>query len=73
MLPEFHQKFILGSFKYVEYGKNNKKNPSVIFRPVGPWERAKTWLKSNKNKTLFEFHQKFILESIKYVAYGKNN
>ena len=58
---------MLGSPKYDKYGKNNEKNPSLIFRPVGPWKRAKTWVKSRENEMLFEFHQKFILGSLKYV------
>ena len=67
MLFEFHQKFILGSSKYVEYGKNNEKDPLSLFRPVGPWKRAKTWVKSSENVMLFEFRKKIILESSKYA------
>ena len=73
MLFEFHQKIILGSSKYVEYEKNNKKNPSFKFRPIGPWKRAKTLVKSGKNEMLFGIHQKFILGSIKYDKYRKKN
>ena len=73
MLFEFYQKFILGSSKYDEYGKNKDKYPSLLFRPVGPWKRAKTWVKSGENEMFFKFREKFILGSPKYDTYGKNN
>ena len=51
--------------------KNNDKNPSSKFRPVGSWERAKTWVKSGENKINFKFRENIILRSIKYDKYGK--
>ena len=64
---------MLGSSKYDKYGKNNEKDLSSLFRPVGPLKRAKTCVKNCEDEMLFEFHQKFILGSSKYVEYGKNN
>ena len=73
MFFKFCEKFNLGLPKYDKYGKNNEQYPSSIFRPVGLWERAKTWVKNIENKMLFEFREKYILELIKNVEYGKND
>ena len=62
---------MLRSLKYDKYGTNYRKNPSSIFRPVGPWERAKTWVKSSENKMFFKFREKFILRSLKYAKIEK--
>ena len=57
----------------VNMGKNKEKNQSLLFRPVGPWKRAKLWVKSGENKMFFKFREKFILGFPKYDKYGKNN
>ena len=64
---KFRKQFIVGSTKYDYYGKNNEKNPRLLFRPVGPWKRTKTWVKSGEKEIFFKFRETFILESLRYV------
>ena len=42
---DYHETFFSGVPKHAEYRKNNQKNTFVIFRPVGPFDWAKTWKK----------------------------
>ena len=42
---DFHECHFQGDAKHVKYGKNTQKKTSLLFRPVGPFDWAKTWKK----------------------------
>ena len=59
------------SIKYAKKYKNNEKNPSPKFRPVGPFEWPETWCKHGKNKKISKFRRNLFLGKIKYAEYEK--
>ena len=58
---------MLRSFKYAKKYKNDEKNLSLKFRPVGPFDWPETWSKNGQNKKFFKFRTKLLLGSLKYV------
>ena len=50
MFFKIHENISLASIKYSKFGKNNEKNPSLLFRPVSAWDWAKTWLRHHVSR-----------------------
>ena len=67
----FYKNIKQRSIKYAKKYKNNEKNPSPKFRPVGPFDWPETWSKNDQNEKFFKFRTKLLLGSLKYAEYEK--
>ena len=45
MFFDFRKNYFVKVTKHAEYGKIIEKNLTLLFRPVGPFDWAKTWKK----------------------------
>ena len=71
MFLNFYKNFKLRSLKYSKKEKNDEKNQSPKFRPVGPFDWPETWSKNGENEKISKFRRNLFLGSMQYAEYDK--
>ena len=61
MFLNFYKNFMLRSLKYSKKDKNDEKNQSPYFRPVGPFDWPETWSKNGENEKISKFRRNLFL------------